>query len=98
MVTPYVRPDVRHVYHQYTIRAPQRDALAQHLHERGVSTMIYYPLPLHLQGLYRDLGMAEGALPHAEAAGRAVLSLPMFPELTVAQQEEIVAAVAEFYR
>ena len=64
VTTPYVRPDVRHVYHQYTIRAPQRDALAEHLHERGVSTMIYYPLPLHLQGLYRDLGMAEGALPH----------------------------------
>ncbi len=98
VTTPYVRSDVRHVYHQYTIRAPQRDALAKHLHERGISTMIYYPLPLHLQGLYRDLDMAEGALPHAEAAGREVLSLPMFPELTEAQQEEIVAAVAEFYR
>lgn len=97
VTTPYVRPDVRHVYHQYTIRAPQRDALAEHLKQRGVSTMIYYPLPLHLQGLYRDLGMAEGSLPNAEAAGRAVLSLPMFPELTEAQQEEIVAAVAEFY-
>jgi dTDP-4-amino-4,6-dideoxygalactose transaminase len=59
--------------------------------------MIYYPLPLHLQGLYRDLGMAEGSLPYAEAAGREVLSLPMFPELTEAQQEEIVAAVVEFY-
>lgn len=98
VVTPYVRPDVRHVYHQYTIRAPQRDALAQHLQQRGVGTMIYYPLPLHLQGLYRDLGMAEGSLPHAEAAGHEVLSLPMFPELSVAQQEEIVAAIAEFYR
>jgi dTDP-4-amino-4,6-dideoxygalactose transaminase len=98
VTTPYVRPDVRHVYHQYTIRAPQRDALAEHLQQRGVSTMIYYPLPLHLQGLYRDLGMAEGALPIAEAAGREVLSLPMYPELTEAQQEEIVAAVAEFYR
>jgi len=97
VVTPYVRPDVRHVYHQYTIRAPQRDALAQHLQQRGISTMIYYPLPLHLQGLYNDLGMAEGALPHAEAAGREVLSLPMFPELTEAQQQEIVAAIAEFF-
>lgn len=98
VVTPYVRPDVRHVYHQYTIRAPQRDALAQHLQQRGVGTMIYYPLPLHLQGLYRDLGMAGGSLPHAEAAGHEVLSLPMFPELSAAQQEEIVAAIAEFYR
>ncbi len=98
VTTPYARPDVRHVYHQYTIRAPQRDALAQHLRQRGISTMIYYPLPLHLQGLYRDRGMVEGALPHAEAAGREVLSLPMFPELTEAQQGEIVAAIAEFYR
>jgi dTDP-4-amino-4,6-dideoxygalactose transaminase len=98
VTTPYVRPDVRHVYHQYTVRAPQRDALAEHLKQRGVSTMIYYPLPLHLQGLYKDLGMAEGALPFAEAAGREVLSLPMFPELTEAQQAEIVAAIAEFYR
>ena len=68
------------------------------MQQRGVGTMIYYPLPLHLQGLYRDLGMAEGSLPHAEAAGHEVLSLPMFPELSVAQQEEIVAAIAEFYR
>ncbi len=98
VTTPYVRPDVRHVYHQYTIRVPQRDALAEHLQQRGVSTMIYYPLPLHLQGLYRNLGMTEGALPIAEAAGREVLSLPMYPELTEAQQEEIVAAVVEFYR
>ncbi len=98
VTTPHVRSDVRHVYHQYTIRAPQRDALAEHLHARGISTMIYYPLPLHLQGLYRDLGMADGALPIAETAGREVLSLPMFPELTEAQQEEIVGAVVEFYR
>jgi dTDP-4-amino-4,6-dideoxygalactose transaminase len=98
VVTPYVRPDVRHVYHQYTLRVPRRDALAEHLQQRGIGVMIYYPLPLHLQGLYNDLGMAEGALPHAEAAGREVLSLPMFPELTEAQQQEIVAAVVEFYR
>lgn len=98
VTTPYIRPDVRHVYHQYTIRAPQRDALVEHLQQRGIGVMIYYPLPLHLQGLYRDLGMAKGALPHAEAAGREVLSLPMFPELTEAQQQEIMAAVAEFYR
>jgi dTDP-4-amino-4,6-dideoxygalactose transaminase len=98
ITTPFARPDVRHVYHQYTIRAPQRDALAEYLQQHGISTMIYYPLPLHLQELYRDLGMAEGALPIAEAAGREVLSLPMFPELTEAQQEEIVAKVAEFYK
>jgi dTDP-4-amino-4,6-dideoxygalactose transaminase len=98
VTTPYVRPDVRHVYHQYTIRAPQRDALAEFLKQRGIGTMIYYPLPLHRQGLYKNLGMDEESLPVAEAAGRAVLSLPMYPELTETQQEEVVAGIAEFYR
>ncbi|MFZ2488070.1 MAG: DegT/DnrJ/EryC1/StrS family aminotransferase [Anaerolineae bacterium] len=98
VTVPYVRPDVRHVYHQYTIRAPRRDELAEHLKQHGVSTMIYYPLPLHLQGLYRNLGVGEGSLPMAEAAGKEVLSLPMYPELTLAQQEQIVTAIAEFYQ
>jgi dTDP-4-amino-4,6-dideoxygalactose transaminase len=85
------------VYHQYTLRAPQRDALADALKQRGIGTMIYYPLPLHLQGLYADLGMHEGDLPHTEAAAREVISLPMYPELTEAQQREIVQAIGEFY-
>ena len=59
--------------------------------------MIYYPLPLHLQGLYAGLGMGEGSLPNAEAAAREVISLPMYPEITEAQQQEIVGAIAEFY-
>lgn len=97
VTVPYARPDVRHVYHQYTIRAPKRDELAAFLKEWGVDTMIYYPLPLHLQGLYASLGMGEGSLPVAEAAGRQVLSLPMFPELTAEQQQEVVRAIAAFY-
>ncbi len=97
VVTPYVRPDVRHVYHQYTLRAPRRDALADFLKQRGIGTMIYYPLPLHLQSLYAGLGMSEGSLPNTEAAAREVLSLPMYPELAEAQQQEIVDAIAEFY-
>jgi dTDP-4-amino-4,6-dideoxygalactose transaminase len=98
VTTPFERPDVRHVYHQYTLRAPQRDALAGSLKQRGIGTMIYYPLPLHLQGLYATLGMAEGALPNAEAAAREVISLPMYPELTEAQQTEIAQAIGDFYR
>ena len=62
-----------------------------------IRAIIYYPLPLHLQGLYATLGMGEGSLPVAEQAGREVLSLPMYPELTAAQQEQVVAAIAEFY-
>ena len=98
VVTPFVRPDVRHVYHQYTLRAPRRDALADFLKQRGIGTMIYYPLPLHLQGLYADLGQGAGSLPNAEAASREVISLPMYPEITEAQQQEIVGAIAEFYQ
>ena len=94
---PYESPDVYHVYHQYTIRAEQRDALAAYLKERGIGTMVYYPIPLHLQELYADLGYGEGSLPASEAAGREVLSLPMCPELTEAQQQEVVRGICEFY-
>jgi dTDP-4-amino-4,6-dideoxygalactose transaminase len=59
--------------------------------------MVYYPVPLHLQGLYADLGYGEGSLPASEAARREVLSLPMYPELTEARQQEIAKAIREFY-
>ncbi len=94
---PYKSPDVYHVYHQYTIRAEQRDALAAYLKERGIGTMIYYPVPLHLQGLYAGLGYGEGSLLVSEVASREVLSLPMYPELTEAQQQEVAQAIREFY-
>ncbi len=97
VTTPYESPDVYHVYHQYTIRAPQRDALVAYLKERGIGTMIYYPVPLHLQGLYASLGYAEGSLPISEIASREVLSLPMYPELTGDQQILITDTAREFY-
>jgi len=97
VTTPYESPDVYHVYHQYTIRAPQRDTLAAYLKELGINTMIYYPVPLHLQRLYADLGYGNGSLPASEAASREVLSLPMYAELTEAQQQEIAQAIREFY-
>jgi dTDP-4-amino-4,6-dideoxygalactose transaminase len=97
VTTPYESPDVYHVYHQYTIRAPQRDTLVAYLKERGVGTMIYYPVPLHLQELYAGLGYREGSLPAAEAASREVLSLPMYPELADDQQILIAEAIREFY-
>jgi dTDP-4-amino-4,6-dideoxygalactose transaminase len=96
VVTPFVRPGVTHVYHQYTIRVPLRDELHQFLKDRGIGTMIYYPLPLHLQKLYHDLGYAEGSLPVSEEAGREVLSLPMYPELTDEQIQTVVKAIGEF--
>ena len=97
VTTPYESPDAYHVYHQYTIRAPQRDALAAYLKERGIGTMVYYPVPLHLQGLYASLGYDKGNLPVSEAASSEVLSLPMYPELTKAQQVTIAEAMREFY-
>ena len=94
---PCVRPDVTHVYHQYTIRLLRRDALQEHLKECGIGAMIYYPLPLHRQGLYRDLGYREDSLPVSEQAGREVLALPMYPELTEEQIQQVVGAIREFF-
>lgn len=96
--TPRVKGDRLHVFHQYTLRVTGRDDLRNHLTGRGVGTAVYYPLPLHLQEAYQALGYTEGALPVTEAASREVLSLPMFPEITVDEQQHIVRAMAEFYR
>jgi len=79
-----------HIFHQYTVRVAGRDRMAEHLRTRGIGHAIYYPVPLHLQECFRDLGYREGAFPVAEQAAREVLSLPMYPELTPAQQERVV--------
>ncbi len=84
----------RHVWHVYAVRTPAREALQQALGAAGVSTGIHYPIPVHLQPAFKDLGYVQGDFPHSEAAAREVLSLPMFPELTPAQQEVVVAAIA----
>lgn len=90
-VTPPYKPDgYRHVYHQYTCRSQRRDALCAELAEQGVQTMSYYPLPLHLQAVHAELGIAPGACPNAEAAAREVFSLPMYPELTLEEQCRVV--------
>ncbi len=93
VTTPREIPDVRAVYHQYTILVPERDRVQKELADAGVQTMIYYPVPLHRQEVHAHLGVAEGAFPHSEEAARHCLSLPMFPELTDEQQDTVVAAV-----
>lgn len=97
VVTPYEAPGAFHVYHQYTIRAEKRDELASYLKRSQIGTMVYYPVPLHQQGMYADLGYVEGDLPQSEKASREVLSLPMYPELTEMQQAQVATAIREFY-
>ncbi len=87
----------RHVFHQYVIRAQRRDDLRAFLSSRKIGTEIYYPLPLHLQPVFSDLGLKAGDLPVAEQAAKEVLALPMFPELTEAEIRWVVESMADFY-
>jgi dTDP-4-amino-4,6-dideoxygalactose transaminase len=91
--TPEVLPDARHVYHIYAVRAPRRQAWQEALQAQGIQTGIHYPIPVHLLPAFSDLGYSVGDFPHAERAANEVLSLPMFPELTATQTEEVALAV-----
>ena len=90
---PRERRDVRHVYHLYVVRLEQRDAWRDRLAAAGIQTGVHYPIPVHLQPAYRDLGYSAGDFPVCEQASREVLSLPMFPELTDAQIDEVALAL-----
>ncbi|MDB4907308.1 MAG: DegT/DnrJ/EryC1/StrS aminotransferase [Gemmatimonadetes bacterium] len=97
LVTPYVDPDNESIFNQYTIRTERRDELQAHLKSKGIGSSIYYPLPLHLQPCFAYLGYREGQCPESERAAREVLSLPIFPELTQSQLDEVATAVRGFY-
>ena len=87
-----------HIYNQFTIRAKDRDGLLKALQEAKVGCAIYYPIPLHLQMCFENLGYKQGDMPHSEKAALEVLSLPVYPELSRAQQERVVSVVADFYK
>lgn len=91
-------PEDVHVWHQYVVRAPSRDALRAYLTKCGISTMVYYPRPLHRQGAFEHLGYGEGSLPESEQAAREVLALPISSALTPRDQDEVVEAIRTFYR
>ncbi len=95
--TPAIDPANESIYNQYTVRAERRDALQEHLKGRGIGTAVYYPLPLHLQPCFAYLGYQPGSCPEAERAAGEVLSLPVYPELSRAQLDEVVGAVRAFY-
>ncbi|HKO16001.1 MAG TPA: DegT/DnrJ/EryC1/StrS family aminotransferase [Gemmatimonadaceae bacterium] len=95
--TPYVAPENVSIFNQYTIRAQRRDELQGYLKSRQIGTSIYYPLPLHLQPCFAYLGYKEGSCPESERAAREVLSLPIYPELTKDQLDEVAGAIRAFY-
>jgi len=93
--TPAEMPWARHVYHVYTIRSNERDNLQTTLAKEGIQTGIHYPVPVHLQPAYADLGYGPGAFPQAEAAAKQVLSLPLYPELSPQAVVQVAEAVKE---
>jgi dTDP-4-amino-4,6-dideoxygalactose transaminase len=99
VITPHIEQGVRHVFHQYAILVEdsKRDALLNFLKEKGIDAGVYYPLPLHLQRCFSNLGYSAGSMPVAEKTCKRILSLPIFPELSDAQIEYVIKSVHDFF-
>jgi dTDP-4-amino-4,6-dideoxygalactose transaminase len=91
--TPSTLAGNEHVWHLYVVRVPERDAVLERLNAAGIGAGVHYPTPVHLHGAFAHLGHHEGDFPHAERAAREILSLPLFPEITPAEQEDVVSAL-----
>jgi len=98
IVLPREAAYAQHIYHIYAVRVPNRDALLAALNNQGIGCGIHYPVPIHLQKAYECLGYARGSFPVAEESAREVLSLPMYPELTIEQLEKVADALAALLR
>lgn len=96
LVTPFEDKDLRHVYHLYILQSEKRSDLVSYLGEKGIATGVYYPVPLHLQKAYTDLGHKEGDLPNAEYLSHRTFAIPMFAELTNEEKEYIVENIKKF--
>ena len=97
LVTPQVRSNGRHIFHQYVVRVPgNRDALMEHLKNQGIGSKVYYPIPLHLQKCFEYLGYKKGDLPESEAAANETFALPCYPELSEEQQVYVVESIKRF--
>ena len=95
---PYERPDGCHIFNQFVVEVPERDALRRHLNAQQIGTEVYYPVPFHEQECFASLGYRHGDFPVAEAAAARVLALPIYPELPEAHQGRVVEAIGAFYR
>jgi len=95
---PAELPGRGHTYHQYVVRVPERDAVREHMAKEGVGAEVYYPISLHEQQCFADLGYKKGDFPKSEKAESEVLALPIFPELRADERERVVAAIAGFFR
>lgn len=98
IITPYNIEGSYSVYHQYTIRTDKRDELKKYLYDKGINTMIYYPIPLHLQKVYSNLNYKEGNFPNTEKACDTILSLPIYPELEKDKQNYIIECIRKFFK
>ena len=96
LVLPARHENLSHVFHQFVVRHPQRDTLREYLKARGIQTLIHYPMPIHLQPAYIELGYSLGSLPNVEVASREVVSLPLYPELTEEQVRWVCKNVIDF--
>jgi dTDP-4-amino-4,6-dideoxygalactose transaminase len=96
VILPTAVPEVKHVYHAYVIRAKKRDMLLEKFKEKGIGSIIYYPIPLHLQKAYKDFGYRKGDFPVAEKVAAEILSLPIFPQIKESQIKKVAEVINDY--